>query len=219
MKQNPSAINLNICPIAIVCLVSLLFLMPSTASAHRVSIFAWVEGDTVHTESKFFGGKEVKHGHVKVTDTSGALLLEGQTDENGEFSFKAPVRAEMKITVSAGMGHQAHWTVKQSDFQATQTEAGTESNPLQSPPSASAPDLNNISPADAERSSLTALDIQQAVEKALDKKLTPVIKIISESYENSMRLSDILGGIGYIIGLVGLAAYINSRKQKDRQAE
>ena len=32
--------------------------------------------------------------------------------------------------------------------------------------------------------------------------------------ENRISLSDILGGIGYIIGLVGLAAYMQYRRKR-----
>jgi nickel transport protein len=220
MKRNQPAIKLTICPVALVCLVSLMFLWPSPALAHRVSIFAWVEGDTVHTQSKFFGGKKINHGRVSVYDASGTLLLEGETDENGEFSFKAPVRAAMKIIVSAGMGHQADWTIKKTDFDDGQTDASPGLEPLQpSLGSGTSPDRAGSPAAPQATRTLTSTEIEQIIEKALDKKLTPVIKMISELYEKSPSLSDILGGIGYIIGLVGLAAYINSRKKKDRNPE
>jgi len=57
-------------------LVFLILLVPSflvvdSASAHKVMIFAWVEGDTVHTESKFSDGKKVKKGDVIVYDLQG----------------------------------------------------------------------------------------------------------------------------------------------------
>ena len=46
------------------------------AHAHKVSIFAWVEQDTVYTISKFSGGKYVKHGKVSVFDEQKNKLLE-----------------------------------------------------------------------------------------------------------------------------------------------
>ena len=62
----------------------------TAAQAHKVTIFAWAEGNRVFTESKFSGGKRVKDGLVTVFDSAGNQLLEGRTDENGEFSFEAP---------------------------------------------------------------------------------------------------------------------------------
>ena len=70
--------------------VVLSFLVVSTAIAHKVMIFAWVEGDTIYTESKFSGGKKVRKGDVMVYDLHGNRLLQGKTNEQGEFFFKIP---------------------------------------------------------------------------------------------------------------------------------
>ena len=56
--------------------------------------------------------------------------------------------------------------------------------------------------------------IQSVVEKALDQKLRPLIKLMVESRKQGPSVSDIFGGIGYIAGLVGVAVYFNSRKKK-----
>ncbi|MGD9362169.1 MAG: hypothetical protein PVH85_25095, partial [Desulfobacterales bacterium] len=61
-----------------------------SASAHRVNVFAWVDGDTIHVESKFSGGKKVKTGKVVVMDPRSVELLSGFTNDQGEFSFKVP---------------------------------------------------------------------------------------------------------------------------------
>ena len=81
------------------------------ASAHKVTIFAWVEGDTVHTQSKFSGGKVAKNAPVAVFDEEGNLLLEGHTDDGGRFSFKVPKDTTLKVVLKASMGHLAEWTV------------------------------------------------------------------------------------------------------------
>ena len=60
----------------------------------------------------------------------------------------------------------------------------------------------------------TAEDIQQAMERALDKKLGPVLKMLAESRERTPKLTDILGGVGYILGLLGIASYVYYRKRK-----
>ena len=46
-------------------------LIASPVRAHRVIIFGWVEGDLIHTESKFSGGKKVKNGTVVAYSTDG----------------------------------------------------------------------------------------------------------------------------------------------------
>ena len=88
---------LGILLVLICCLASF-----SLAHAHKVTIFAWTEGETVHTESKFSGGKRVQGGKVEIFDSKGALLLDGLTDSNGKFSFKAPRIADMNIVLEQG---------------------------------------------------------------------------------------------------------------------
>jgi nickel transport protein len=55
----------------------------------------------------------------------------------------------------------------------------------------------------------------KALEKALDKKLAPIMRTLAEMQEPKIRLTDVLGGLGYIFGLVGVAAYVKSRKERD----
>jgi nickel transport protein len=51
----------------------------------------------------------------------------------------------------------------------------------------------------------------KAIEKALDKKLAPVMRMLAEMHEQKVRLTDVLGGLGYIFGLVGVAAYFKRK--------
>ena len=106
-------------------LVALALLIAENTYAHRVNVFAWVEGDTIFVESKFSGGKKVKGGTIVVTDASGAEMLTGTTNEEGEFSFKPARRTQLKITLKAGMGHQAEWTIPAEDFEPTTPAADT----------------------------------------------------------------------------------------------
>ena len=53
--------------------------------------------------------------------------------------------------------------------------------------------------------------IDKALEKALDKKLAPIMRMLAEMHEQKVRLTDVLGGLGYIFGLVGVAAYFKRK--------
>jgi nickel transport protein len=56
--------------------------------------------------------------------------------------------------------------------------------------------------------------IDKVIEKALDKKLAPIMRTLAEMQEQKIRLTDVLGGLGYIFGLVGVAAYFKSRGKR-----
>jgi nickel transport protein len=195
-------------------LMILLFLISSFSflvfdvQAHRVTIFAWVDGDTVHTQSKFGGGKMVNNGEVSVFDPEGNLLLKGSTDENGEFSFGVPKKTSLRIELKAGMGHQSEWIVKAEEIEAVQENNLVVSDQPE--------DSNKVLQKRYEiltETSLTREEIEQAVEQAVEKKLKPVMQMLSDLRDPGPKITDILGGIGYIIGLVGIGAYFKNRKK------
>ena len=95
---------------------ALIFIGHGMAQAHKVTIFAWVEGDRIYTESKFSGGKRVQGGTVTVIDSAGNQLLEGKTDDNGEFSFKTPKADGLTVVLLAGMGHRNQWTLSAEEL-------------------------------------------------------------------------------------------------------
>ncbi len=96
----------------------LIFLLGiNPAYAHKVMVFAWVDGDTIFTQSKFSGGKKVKGGKIAVYNTHKKILLEGKTDNEGKFSFEVPEKTTLKIVLYAGTGHRAEWTVPKEDIE------------------------------------------------------------------------------------------------------
>ena len=188
------------------------------ALAHKAMIFAWVERDTIHTQSKLSGGKKVKGGDVIVFDPEGVPLLKGKTDANGMFSFKIPQRTELKIVLKASMGHQAEWTIPAKETGASELESAT------SEMSKTASVKNNfgsIGVETSEKSSkrndvgLSREEIQKIIDDSLEKKLAPILDLMAKTYDQGPGLTEIMGGIGYIIGLVGAALYFSSRRRKE----
>jgi len=58
--------------------IIIIFCTAQSVFAHKVTIFAWKEGDTVFTESQFSGGKRVNNGRIEVYDYQGGKILEGK---------------------------------------------------------------------------------------------------------------------------------------------
>lgn len=190
---------------------SILSLAP--AHAHKVTVFAWAEGDRVFTESKFSGGKLVKAGKVEVFDNSGNLLLEGRTDDSGAFSFKAPAIADLKIVLTAGMGHQNSWLLSAADLGGGE-RTGRASHA--SPPEPADLDAGRETASPSAGAGLTAREIEAIVARQLEEKIKPLARMVAASQEKGPTLSEVLGGLGYIIGLVGLGAYVRFRKESRR---
>lgn len=91
-------------------------LVSSQAWAHKVSLFAYVEGNTVYTESYFPDGRKVEGGTVEVLDASGKKILEGKTDSQGLFNFPLPKKEDLTILLDATMGHKNSFVLKKSEM-------------------------------------------------------------------------------------------------------
>jgi len=189
--------------------------------AHKVTIFAWVEGDTVHTQSKFSGGKRVKGAPVLVFDPEGNQLLEGKTDGKGEFSFKVPKRTDLKIALKASMGHLAEWTIPAEEITAvadvsrsSTAEVGVKAATEE------AARLSTDVKASREMPVPTAVslgrqEIQDLIDESLDRKLAPIVNMLTDSLDHGPRVTEVIGGMGYIFGLVGVALYFANRRKKE----
>jgi len=98
--------------------VFILLLSSGTALAHKVNLFAYVDGGKIYTESYFADGKPVKKGKVLVYDSRKKLLLQGVTDQEGLFSFDIPKIDDLNIVIDAGMGHRNSFKLKRAEVEA-----------------------------------------------------------------------------------------------------
>ena len=192
----------------------LVFAGASFASAHRVNIFAFVDGDAVQVECGFNRSQKVKQGTVEVFDaTTGALLLQGTTDDNGVFRF--PVTAELReaghdlnIRIIAGEGHQNDWTVAADELASSGTPKAVAVAAVEVPATPASLVAGQAAPSAAAPVSAVS---ERIVDAALDAKLSPIKRMLAEQAEAGPNLRDIIGGIGWIFGLIGVAAYFRRR--------
>jgi len=147
-------------------------------------------------------------------------LLSGTTDDQGFFSFPIPEAAKknrynLEIIANSGDGHKNSWHLSAADY--LQIEENSVSQPP--PPLLPVPPHQPIQldQLNQHRVSACVLDEQQLtriIESTLEKKLAPVKRSLAMQQETGPSLQDILGGIGYILGLAGITAYFKSQKKK-----
>ena len=89
--------------------------LPAAALAHKVTIFAYIEGDTVYSESYFSDGRPAIAATVTVADAQGKQLLHGVTDAKGHYNFPAPAKTDLRLTLDASMGHRASFILKMDE--------------------------------------------------------------------------------------------------------
>ncbi|MFC1868377.1 hypothetical protein ACFL0H_09615 [Thermodesulfobacteriota bacterium] len=179
------------------------FLISSPSYAHKVYIFAWAEGETIHTESYFGGKKKVNGGLIRIFDLSGKELLKGNTNENGGFSFKVPRKTDMRIVLESSMGHRAEYMFGMDEFSGTTESPADKIENRESKvshPSNVVPDMGKI---------------KVMIEEVLDSRLKPISKRLARiEEEKGPGITEIIGGIGYILGIMGIVLYLKARKRQ-----
>lgn len=189
----------------------LLVLTALPAEAHRVNLFAWVEQNEVLVECGFTRSHKVKAGRITVFDAmTGTELLEGVTDAAGRFRFPVPEEArrsahDLRIQLVAGEGHQNEWTVSAADFMPVPpvepARSGAQTASLSA--SGSAPSTAHMeAPGWA-----TPEDVERIVNASLEARLAPIKRLLASQSAAGPTLRDIVGGIGWILGIFGIAAY------------
>ena len=188
-------------------------LVPDASMAHRVNVFAYVEGRDVVVECSYSRSKRVNHGKIEVQNLqTGEVLLTGETDENGSFRFPVPDASRasgtgLRIMLLAGEGHRDEWMVEASEFMPVKVSSAEKD-------SADAGSVGGRTPAKSDvpaAAGLTRADVEDVVAAVLDAKLAPIKRALLERTEEGPGLREIVGGIGWIFGLVGIAAYFKSR--------
>ncbi|MFH1626041.1 MAG: hypothetical protein ABID54_12940 [Pseudomonadota bacterium] len=182
--------------------------------AHKVNVFAYVEGDTVFTESYFNDGRKCVNSKIEVFDSAGNKLLEGETNKAGEFSFRVPRKTDLRLILTASMGHRAEYTVPASEL--ADTSEGEVEKPKPQPARREMPAAGTTEQKETVSTESTRVDIEQiksVIEDSLDKKLIPLVKLIAKSREPRVSLTQVIGGIGYIFGIMGIVMYFKSRKR------
>lgn len=181
-----------------VILGALLLSTSATAQAHKLNLFSYVEGDQVFVEGYFADGKKAKESKVTVHGPDQKVLLEGVTNVEGAFAFKAPQQTDLLLTLNAGLGHQTEYLLTKAEL--TGVESPESATSGETPPSSA-----------GTGAPLDDAHLRRVVRHAVAEGIKPLARELAE-YKNKASLSSIIGGIGYIFGIFGIVAYMKARK-------
>ncbi|MFO7760629.1 MAG: hypothetical protein ACQES8_08530 [Thermodesulfobacteriota bacterium] len=197
------------------CLI-FFFLLELDVQAHGVRVFAWSAGETIKVEAAFRGSGPARKAKITVQEAeSGHELVSGLTDSKGLFQFPVPPQAirekmDLKITADCGPGHKGKWLLKAADY----LEMSAHSPPL---PAATGGEQEKEVDGGGKEAAGPEIDehlIRTIVAEELDKKLAPLKKLLHESLRPKIDSRDVIGGIGWLLGLAGIAAWIKNKKKE-----
>lgn len=220
--------------------LALCLLLPMTALAHKVSVFAYVDGPNIVIDAFYSKSNKVNAGKITVKNAAtGEVYQQATTDENGALTLPVPAKAiaakaDLLVLLVAGEGHQNDVLVHASEYAglaapaaassvappatSSPAPAATLSKPAAkaaaaAPSPAAAAKLASAAPApQLDEATLTRI-VNQAVEQAVESRMAPVKRLLLESAQKGPGPTEIIGGIGYIVGLFGLAAFFSARRK------
>lgn len=172
---------------------------PESALAHKLNVFAWVDGRKIVGEAYFRGRAPLVGGTVSAIGPAGEKLGQTTTDSAGKFQFEPKLRCDHRLLVDTGDGHAESFTISASELPGG-LPAGPSAAVEPAPPPA-------VSAVAAESSPPAGLQSQIGQ-----------LRAELQQFRTETRLRDVLGGIGYIVGLMGAAFYfLGARRQVKHQ--
>ncbi|MBN2326431.1 MAG: hypothetical protein JXR73_04690 [Candidatus Omnitrophica bacterium] len=93
------------------------------ASAHRMDLDCYAEGNEIVIEAWTGRDDVVVGGEVAITAEDGTILIQGKTDDQGRFRWKPGAVQSISISVYAGEGHKKSLDISQEDLSALLAEA------------------------------------------------------------------------------------------------
>ena len=197
---------------AVLSVFVLLALHAGPGMAHRLNVFAFADGSTIVGSAYFSGGGAPAGAAVTILGPDGAALGETVTDEAGAFSFEAEQRTDHRISVETADGHAADFLMA-----ATELPAGLPTpNGVMSTRAVAVSEAGTREPtgiAGAAESAIDEAALEALVARAVQQQIRPLREQLL-AYGDRVRLNDILGGIGYIVGIFGAAAYLLSLRRR-----
>lgn len=201
----------------------------AVALAHGMYVFAWPEGGRICAEGYYSNKRKVQGGQTRAVNPEGAIVAQGTSDGQGRWCFTPPRAGEVTIIYADGQGHRAEFAIaapENTGAEATSPAAApaapgkdahavppgeTQEVPAAPTPApaetgAPPPDAGMPSPAFAVRED----QLRSWIRAETQAQLVPLHKALAERDEP--RLRDIVGGLGWIVGLVGMGAYFLQRR-------
>lgn len=188
----------------ILVIIAAVTLAPVPALAHKVIFGVFPSGDKIEGELGFSNGDAAVGETIEAFDVQGNKLGETLTDEDGFFVFTPTAPVLHRFHADLGAGHTADAEMSAQDVAKILGVAAEVAEAAADPVAAPAASAITVA-------SLTTEE-RLAIAEAVRDEMRPLRQEIA-AYKERNDLQTILGGIGYIVGLFGIAFYVAARRK------
>ncbi|MGQ9503911.1 MAG: hypothetical protein ACUVQR_03285 [Thermogutta sp.] len=197
--------------------------------AHTLYLFAAADGERITGRVYLRGGTGIPGVAVKVYPAGKKEpFQEVRTDDGGQFSLSVPYRCDYVLRAVMEDGHQAEASIHADELPPSLPE-WPENDAAALPTKADEPSPTETAKATTEsrepstdsRGKPSAGVSADSGDSTISQEITMLRTQIVQLREDLQRLRnttgfrDILGGIGYILGLTGIAFYVLGKKRRN----
>jgi nickel transport protein len=187
------------------------------AEAHLLKVFATIEEGSITGYAFFVGGGRPQKALLIVQDKSGRAIYRSNTDDNGAFNWHPPKPQTMTVIVNAGDGHMAQSTLDVDRFDPNTSDAMSLPLPVGTPGGGEPSPAASGEPACSSSAEIGVL-VDRSVDRAVSRQVRPLLEAFSAT-DSRIRFNDVVGGIGMIFGLAGVAMWMSARRSTSQSTE
>lgn len=189
-------------PDARACALTLALLVGGGAVAHAIDLFVSVGPGEVTGMAYFASGARAQGVPVRAL-IDGVAVAETTTDTDGRFRLTVPEPVALTVEVATLDGHRAVWDVPENAWDsvphanAAASVAAPAAVPVAGPAATGAVDL---------------ADLEARIDAAVARQVDRLREDLALAHQRR-RVSDVVGGVGYLLGLTGLASLLWRRQR------
>lgn len=203
----------------VTCISVWFFLLFSAqVHSHALKVFAYFEGDLVKGSVYFSGGLAAKSANVSLVTLDGEILQQLTTDDSGEFVSDAISIPVLSVVADSSDGHRGQWQLEKqtSELSNENTQhSNIKHSNIKHSNNKSKPSISEMS--NPSFNGPSEAHLSRIVEQAIAAQVGPLRDELHR-FQDRARMSDIVGGIGFIFGIAGFAMWWRTRGMSSTQS-
>lgn len=211
------------------CALLTFLCVTSPALAHRVHLFAYVNGDAIVADCRFSKNRPAQNAAVTAYDAeSGKELFRGTSDSTGAARLTIPPEilrqpVNLRLVLNAGEGHQAEWLIEAEAIRPPAALPENSTAPAEPAPenAVSVPDTEAVTQK-IHSTACSPAELEVLLNRTLDDKLAPIQALLAAQVAASQAkgpgFTEIVGGLGWLAGIFGGLAFWQSRKHHKEES-
>jgi nickel transport protein len=197
---------ISTCRFTFVSLLGLLLCLtlPVSAPAHALKIFAASNDRSIQGSVYFRKGLPLADIPVSAYTLEGELLATTMTGGDGRFTLEATKNCDHRLVAETAEGHRAEFILP-----AARLALHSASDNRGSPEGVSEGKVEILPGGEDE-------ELRQMIEQAVARQILPLQEQLDQ-YGQRLRFQDAMAGLGYLLGIAGLALYVTARKGREKK--